>query len=54
LAIKQAVTNKIIFYDTTGYVVTGVGQQQQTSNSSLVLHTTQGSIELNRLKIVAE
>jgi hypothetical protein len=55
LAIKQqAVANTITFYDTTGYVVTGVGQQQQTSHSSLVLHTTQGSVELSRLKIVAE
>jgi hypothetical protein len=54
LAIKQAVSNKITFYDTTGYVVTGVGQQQQTRNSSLMLNTTQGSVELNRLKIVAE
>lgn len=52
LAIRQA--GKVTYYDTGGYIITGVSQQQQMGGSILVFSGPQGVIPLATLPVVEE
>jgi len=42
LAIKQG--ERVTVYDTSGYVITGISQQQSSQHTHIVIHTQQGNI----------